>query len=595
MATAALAVFRSADPDFWLHLAAGRSILAHGLPRQETWCLAAWGEAPWLTEWLFHVALYGARALAGDWAVAAWRALWAALAVAIALRLARTVGGWSWAAVLIAPLALAVERPRMVARGEQWFSVLVVVFLAAFERARRGGRERTLLLLLPLQVLWANSHASWVFGPAIAALFAAVEALDAWRAHRPAGRALRWGGVALLLAGVSAFTPVPRETLTEPLGFLTRVGVDPMTKSIDELQRWSWPEDATDPFTGFLALALLASLLGARRAWRASPALVISALAGLGLALTANRFCALATLVAWPPLAVALAPGGRPWSRRACLGLAGAAAAAGLFWLALRPHVLEPGVAPQWRAFPVRAAALADSLGLDGPVLNTLEYGGYLLWVRGEGHPPLLDGRGRGSAAFRSRYVRAMVDPAAQDSLLGMWPFTHAIVKPPRAAEDYLAVGLSRRPEWALIFADDAALLFVRRDRYPEAARGLGYNLLTPDYARLGMLCDSARFDADLGAALAAELERARASSPWHFKASFWLSQLELSRGHPRQVLALLDDVERVRPGTPGLWVSRGMAYMILGERDSARTALRHALRERTNVAAARQLLETLR
>jgi hypothetical protein len=33
----------------------------------------------------------------------------------------------------------------------------------------------------------------------------------------------------------------------------------------------------------------------------------------------------------------------------------------------------------------------------------------------------------------------------------------------------------------------------------------------------------------------------------------------------------------------------------LLRERDSARTALRHALRERTNLAAARQLLETSR
>jgi hypothetical protein len=309
----------------------------------------------------------------------------------------------------------------------------------------------------------------------------------------------------------------------------------------------------------------------------------------------ANRFRALATLVAWPLLAVALTPSGRAWSWRACLGLAGAAAAAGLIWLAHPPYVLEPGAAPQWRAFPVRAAALADSLGLDGPVLNTFEYGGYLLWVRGEGHPPLLDGRARGSALFRSRFARAMVDPAAHDSLLRMWPFTHAIVKPPRAAEDYLAVGLARRPEWALIFADDAAFLFVRRDRYPEAARRLRYNLLTPDYPRMARLCDSARFDADLGTALAAELERARTSSPWHSKASYWLSRLELSRGHPRRVLALLDDVRRLRPTTPGLWASRGYAYVMLGERDSARTALRHALRERTNLGAARRLLEMLR
>ena len=81
---AALAAFyRSDDNDYWFHLAAGRSISQHGLPTQETWCLAAKGQPPWLSEWLFHVALYQVHRLGGDWGVALWRVGWTAAAMAL--------------------------------------------------------------------------------------------------------------------------------------------------------------------------------------------------------------------------------------------------------------------------------------------------------------------------------------------------------------------------------------------------------------------------------------------------------------------------------------------------------------------------------
>ena len=73
IALAALAsVYRGDDNDYWFHLAAGRSIVEHGLPAHESWCLAARGQAPWLSEWLFHVALYEVHRWGGDLGVALW-------------------------------------------------------------------------------------------------------------------------------------------------------------------------------------------------------------------------------------------------------------------------------------------------------------------------------------------------------------------------------------------------------------------------------------------------------------------------------------------------------------------------------------------
>jgi tetratricopeptide (TPR) repeat protein len=594
LGAAGLAWFRSADPDFWFHLAAGRSILAHGLPAREAWCLAARGGPPWVPEWLFEVSLHLARAVGGDLAIAAWRALCAGGAVLLALGLVRSAGGWSWAALLLAPLVLAVGRLRMVARGEQWFALGAIAFLAAFEAARRGRADRTRWLPI-LQLVWANSHSSWVFGPLIAALYAAAEAIAARRERARRPRARRFAFVALALLAASALTPQPLLTLAHPLRFALTARGDPMTSSIEELQPWSWSGFTGDPYTGVLLLAVAALAAGGRRALRGSPPLALAALAALLLGMRMLRFQPVAALVAWPALALALEPAGRAWARALPLAVGVAAAAAGVAWTVRDAPRTRPGVAPEWGSFPVRAVALADSFGLEGPVLNTFEYGGYILWARGDAHPPLIDGRALGSAEFRSRFARAPGDPLAQDSLLAMWPFTHALLRPPREVDDRLAARLARRPDWALVFTDDAACLLVRRDAYEAIGRSRGYALLSPDNMEMGRLIVRASGDSMLAARLGAELERARAESPWHARASYWLSMLRYALGRPRETLALLDEAERIRPTLPGVALARGLAWAAAGDQAEARRWLQRARRVPGSAPAAERALRSLR
>jgi tetratricopeptide (TPR) repeat protein len=238
--------------------------------------------------------------------------------------------------------------------------------------------------------------------------------------------------------------------------------------------------------------------------------------------------------------------------------------------------------------------ALADSLGLEGPVLNTTEYGGYILWVRGERHLPIQDTRHLGSNEFRSRFVRARLDPAALDSLLADWGFTHAILEPPMDPLDHLAGQLFRRPDWALVFADDAGLLYVRRDRYPAVSAARTYRFLDPDYAGLGAVAMRAQQDTALARGLTLELERARRESAWNARASLWLGLLALSRGQPRDALVQFDRVERLAPVTPGLALRQALAHEQLGDVAGARRAYRRALRDTTDAVAARAALDRL-
>ena len=599
LAAALLAVYRAREDDFWFHLAAGRSIVEHGIPATERWCLAALGQWPWLGEWLYHVALYAVRTCGGDVGVALWRAAWSGLALALALALVRVLRADLRAAALVAPLVLAVVRARLTARPEQVTVALVLLFLLAFESARRGGRDRT-AWLLPVGIAWANLHPGWVLGPLVAALHAAFSALD--RSNR--GRALRWALLAVALYAAGAVTPRPLDTLS--LRLVRDAGADPMVGTIEELRPWQWPEDRTQPYTGLALLGLAAAALGARRAWRASGPLTLVTLAGLAAGAASYRFRALGAIVALPLLASALGstrPGATgPRAGKAARGAARRlapaalvlAALAGGAWLVQEAKYFPPGVTPIYDAVPVRAVALADSLGLDGPVLDTPWYGGYILWVRGESHLPLQDARNLGSAALRSRLVRARLDPAALDSLLADWRFSHAILEPPGNPLDHLAGQLFHRPDWALVFADDAGLLFVRRDLYPAAAAARGYRLMSPDYAELGVMATRAQSDSALGRELTAELERASRESPWNARASLWLGLLALADGRPREALRHLDHVERLAPVTPGLALRQGLAHERLKDAEGARRAYRRALRDTADAAEARAALERL-
>lgn len=594
VAAALLALYRTRERDFWFHLAAGRSIVQHGLPSSERWCLAAYGQWPWLGEWLYHVSLYGVRAAAGDVGIGVWRAAWAGLAVALALAVARKLRAGLWSVALMAPLVLAVTRDRLAARPEQTTLAFLLLFLLVFEHARQSGRDRT-AWLLPAQIVWANFHPGWILGPLVAGIYAA---LAIRRGATPRPRALRWALLAIALYAAGGVTPQPLDTLS--LRLMRDVGADPMKFTIEELRAWRWTEDRFQPFTALVALALAAAALGGKRAWRASPPLALAAVASLAAGLTSFRLRAMGGIVAWPMLAVALDPAGpRPGGRvrpAAMLvrALTGCAALAGVAWLVADVKYYSLGTAPHVDAVPVRAVELADSLRLDGPVLNTTEYGGYILWIRGERHLPIQDTRHLGSNVFRSRFVRARLDSTALDTLLADWRFTHAIIEPPMDPVDRLAQELFHHRGWALVFADDAGLLYVRRDLSPALASARAYRVMSPDYTEMAALATRALEDTVVRRALTAELERARAESPWHARASLWLGLIKLARGRPREALADLDEVERLAPITPGLALRQGYAREQVGDVVGARRAFRRALRDTSDQAAARAALDRL-
>lgn len=227
-------------------------------------------------------------------------------------------------------------------------------------------------------------------------------------------------------------------------------------------------------------------------------------------------------------------------------------------------------------------------------MLNTAHQGGYLLWARGDEAPPLIDRRGHVTPELRSLYARSLNDQFALDSLLDQSDFDYLILQPPQSTEDRMAVNISRRLEWGLIFYDDSGLLYLRWNRYPAIASSRAYRYFTPDYIGMLTLSEQARADSGLRVRLEAELLRARAASPAHSRASMWLGLMALSRQDGPAAVRYFDETYRIAPEMPGLALRQGMAHEMIGDAKGAIAAYRRALREDEDRDLARHSIRQL-
>ncbi len=157
------------DADVWWHLRAGRWILEHrSVPRTDPFTFGSAGQ-PWVDlHWLFQVGLTLAFAAGGVAGTILLAATGAAVAVAAGLALRpRTSPVWVVAAAWTPGVLLASTRfdPRP--------EIVTLGCLSAFFGILLRAREKPvwLWLLVPIQVLWVNTHGLFILGPWTLLLF----------------------------------------------------------------------------------------------------------------------------------------------------------------------------------------------------------------------------------------------------------------------------------------------------------------------------------------------------------------------------------------------------------------------------------------
>jgi hypothetical protein len=456
------------DPDTYLHLAAGRWILAHAaLPVRDPFSYTMAG-APWVPhEWLSETVLAGVYGLAGWGGLVLLTAVSFAVAMAILTRfLLRDAEPFSTLIAVI--LGAALTLGHVLARPHILAFPLLVLWSGELFAARERG-EAPAFWLLPVMTLWANLHGGFMFGLALAGFIAVEAFLFPAAGCSRAGEARRWG-VFLLLATIAALlTPNGADGLIQPLRLMAMPALQASFvewRSPDFQQFWGlelW-------LLGILALGFATGIV--------LPPLRLLLLLGLcHMALQHVRHAELLGLVA--PLALAPTLGPRIAARlrrlpasglsRAVFRLAApagpaAAALAVAAGLAIAlPVLLKPIARPEGPATPAGALAAAGRIGVSGPVFNSEGFGGYLIF---NGVPPFIDGRiEMYGNAFLARYLKAEAgDAAALRKLLDRYHVRWTLLAPQQGA----AMRMAAMPGWRRVYAGADAVVDVRAAAPPR-------------------------------------------------------------------------------------------------------------------------------
>jgi tetratricopeptide (TPR) repeat protein len=490
-----LALTRIGDPDAFTHLALGRDLVERGgFPAHEPFSFPSADRPYYNSEWLFDVVFYAASRAGGTAAVVLLKAALAALAAWILWldsrawrqpQSERSLGLLIRSAVLTATVLMLSHR--FVERPDLALMIFLSFTIYALNAYIEGGRR--LIFLLPLVwVVWANVHPSVIVGlmPFAAvlggglALRIGVLLIARWwqptAATIPSWRQL--ATVAGVLVGVVVATIVNPYRL-DPLTLPFRLADMPwFRQEILELQPPSpsaWPGPYV--MTALLALGLVRLVAHLPLV----PGLLVLPFVRLGL--SAVRFVFLLELVAAPILArtlvtITAVAVTRPLTRRlvragAALAMAIAvvavvSAAVGVGPFADTRRTAGLGVNERW--VPEGALRYLDARAIDGRMFNAFHFGGYITWRDFPRRVPIVDGRGHLPPSLLEEIHFARAYPRHLQAVQARFGLEVAVMDYPTYSGDSVAEVLGpdadaalASPEWALVYWDDVALVYLRR------------------------------------------------------------------------------------------------------------------------------------
>jgi len=450
--------------DSYYDLYAGRYIVAHGIPHQNVVTVVAHG-APWTDQqWLAHVLYYAAWAAGGYPAVALLSSLvltsgFAVLALAMRSRGVPPARVFLWTCGTV-----IVYLGNIVIRAQSFAYPLfaLTLWLVVLDSRAPRPRART-WLVLPVLVLWANTHGSVLIGAGMVALYAGYRAIAA-AARRPGPRAVL-GYLTLGVAGAASVLCTPYGTAV--IGYYTSVNrVAPALSHY--VTEWQRPNPLYLVSMGFFALlvaCVIAVAVAWRRGTRPDPVLAAMALGLLVMALTAIRnqafFAFAGSLLAADTLArstAGRAPSLSPAFSRATAGVLAAAALIGVGLIAAEPAARFESLVP------VRAIGAAAALAARHPGARVLadEWSSPpMLWL----HPAMFGRVGYDARLeqFSVAQLRAYATflsarrPGWQELLRG-----YDLVVVNRKQHGWLGTALTRLPGWRVVYSGHDGLVLER-------------------------------------------------------------------------------------------------------------------------------------
>lgn len=439
-----LALAPVSDVDFFWHLNVGRYLAEHGaLPQKNLWSFTAPDHPFEATAWLFDWCAYQLHAGFGAAGVQVAVALVLGAAFAVVFLTARRRGAPVLLALALTVVAAFASQSRFSQRPQAvtYFFLAVAALLVTL-----GGRWRWGLPLLV--AVWSNFHAGCVFGAGLVGLVAIAEWVARWWG-KP-NEALAWSACAAACVVALTLNPSGAGEVRYALFHLGSV------TNVVDLAEFQRPPLATHAV--FWLLVALGALAVALRP-HALPALVFLAFAVL--AGRAMYVAPMFSLVTVPFTAAALAARLRPVLQ----GVVGLGLLPVSLFLAPEParHFVDRvhlGVDPY--RVPEAGAAAARSLGLNGRCFPSWDLGGFVEWALPDApvysDPRLLAYPPEVFAALAAADEAQPKFDALMDEYQVTWAFrSHRVLR-------MSGVGRFPAERWALLYWDEASLVFVRRD-----------------------------------------------------------------------------------------------------------------------------------
>jgi hypothetical protein len=506
-----MAVRPLADTDVWWHLQAGRWMVENQqVPRSDTFSHSRLGE-PWIDHgWLAQAAFYALYAALGYAGPALFVAALVTLAYYFVWRQCLDGDRWLRAFVLI---TAAVASGGIWAARPQIVTFTLAAAVAYLLHRHKQGSGRAVWFLPPLVLLWVNVHGGFAvaFILMLAYLFAELVnhllRLDGAMPWRALGRLALVMGVCLLVVPLN-----PNGATMWAYPFQT-VAIGVLKDYIVEWRPPNFHELHFHPFIWLLLATLTALGLSRRRADFTELTLVALF---TYLSLLAARNVALFALVAAPVVvrhgSAALADwrqrSGRPgsqiessatplemtvdggprtanfhsWWRRGELDEWGAPltkspvsrATPGrallnwtllaLFTLATLLQISQAASAAaneasQARHLPTRALAYLEETRPAGPIFNSYNWGGYLIW-KAPDYPVFVDGRTDlyGDSLLR-QYTAAIFGHPDWRAILDEYGINLVLIESRAPLTDRL----EEAADWRELYRDEQAVIFARR------------------------------------------------------------------------------------------------------------------------------------
>ena len=483
----AMAVRTPADTDLWWHLGAGRAIVTTGhIPYADEFSFTVRGK-PWVdVYWLAQVGMYTVRQMGGDALLAICVA---GLAVAaFAFVYPQMEGGpflRAFIIVLAATASSVIWSPRL-----QMLSFVLLAVTGYIVYLWKWRRINRLWVLIPLYVLWANMHGGYALGLMLMGAVWVGEVLNRMTGRATAPGVMSWKAIGLLVAvGVLcglALLVNPYTWGTWALPFRT-IGIKALQGAIQE---WASPDfhNLYEQPMLWLLFGLLAAVGLSGRGWDWSDLMVVL-IFGYSAFLARRNIAPLALVIA-PVLARQAAPIVEAVSSRIRLPLLArqdlkpglpsvlnglivilvAVAALLKCGLALSPRMIDEA---RRQTVPVRAVEWMKQNHAAGPMYNSYNWGGYLVWALPD-MPVFVDARtdlyddGFLQEYFQIMFVRpGGTSPLPIKGTLGVGDWQAVLDRRDvRLAlterDSWLATMLATQPEWRLAYSDDQAVIWVR-------------------------------------------------------------------------------------------------------------------------------------